>query len=309
MLKIANKIKIPLTPRIFVITIFAIAISACGGTNTFNDYARAGDTVAVAGGFQPDFALSNISVQVKQNGPGGPVAVSYPQGDPAIRASINFYADPLSSMIVSRETGVEQTEFADTYTQTIDANYTFGDKDWFQTTVFVDLPTNLTVGTLYKVIVSNTQGQSFQSLVEIIAGTGTPSSFAAQGQELGPVHIAAVSRVPHYVVTFDATTVPHAIELTLSHDADSTIGGTGNALAMNPNGIKKNLAWTDDGNEMKVILTAVSMSGANAPDNILDYKFYVAGGINNLSAVSVSAYDLNGVLIPGGISASTVVSN
>jgi len=290
-----------LPQRALLIIALAITISACGGSKTFNDYARAGDTVAVAGGWQQNFTRDDISVEIKQ----GPVLIeSIPQGDPAIRASVNMYIDPLSSIIVSRETGIEMTPFALTYDQTISTNYTFGDKDWYQTTVFVDLPSTLIPG-LYKVVVKNSQGLSFDSQVEIIPGIGSPSTFQAEGQSLQPNHLAGISRLPHFTVDFTGATIPHAIEVTLAHDPDSTTGGTGKAFAVNPIGYKKNLTWSDDGIEMKVILIPTT---STTPDNIIDYKFYVTGAISNLVVSSVSAFDTNGDVV-AGVAASTTMSN
>ena len=277
----------------------AVFISACGGDKTFTDYARAGDTVAVAGGHQPNFNLNNISVDIIQdNGtPQGILVGSIPQGDPAIRASVNLYPDPLSGLIVSRETGIEMTPFADTYWQQITANFTAGDKDWYQTTVFVDLPPTLAADLVHRIIVKNSLGESFESKVEIIPGTGSPSTFtAAFGTNLSPEMIAGISRLPHYTIDITGTPVPHAIELTLTHDSDSTAGGTGKAYAVNPIGYKKNLSWSDDGNSMKVILTPTT---STTFDNIIDYKFYVTGGISNLAISSVSAFDINGDSVTG----------
>jgi len=299
--KITRYLETFLPQRILLIITLALAISACGGSKTFNDYARAGDTVALAGGWQQNFTRDDISVEIKQ----GPVLIeSIPQGDPSIRASVNLYADPLSSIIVSRETGIEMTPFAHTYNQTISANYTFGDKDWYQTTVFVDLPATLAPG-FYKVVVKNSLGFSFDSSVEIIPGVGSPSTFQAEGQSLQTNHLAGISRLPHFTVDFTGATIPHAIELILAHDPDSTAGGTGKAFAVNPIGYKKNLTWSDDGTEMKVILIPTT---STTPDNIIDYKFYVTGAISNLVVSSVSAFDTNGDVV-AGVAASTTMSN
>lgn len=291
--------------RISLTFLLALAITGCGGSKTFNDYARAGDTVSIAGGWQQNFSRGDISVVIKQgSGPSAIVVATLPQGDPAIRASVNLYPDPVSSLIVSRETGIEFTPFADTYEQTITSNFTGGDKDWYQTTVFVDLPTNLVTG-LHQVIVQNSLGESFKSDVEIIDGIGSPSTFTANGANLSPDHFAGIARLPHFIVGFTGTTIPHAIELTLSHAPDSTNGGTGKAYAVNPIGYKKNLSWTDDGTQMKVILMPTTNI---TPDNILDYKFYVTGGINDLIVSSVAAYDLNGNAVVN-VAATTILSN
>lgn len=289
------------------IVLMTTLIIACGGDKTFNDYARAGDTIAVAGGYQPNFNLNNISVDIIQ-GVLNNVVLTYPQGDPAIRASVNFYPDPLSGLIVSRETGIELTPFANTYFQTISSNFTNNDKDWYQTTVFIDLPPTLATTGSHKIRVKNDQGEQFDSIVNIIATSGgSPSTFTSDGgNDLNPNMIAGISRMPHHTVDFSGTTVPHAIELTLTHDLAD--GVSSKAFAVNPIGYKKNLAWTDDGTTMKVILTP---SASTTPDNIIDYKFYVTGGINNLAVSSVTAFDINGNDITGvaGVTAASTFRN
>ena len=291
--------------RNFVILIMTTLVIACGGDKTFNDWARAGDTVAVAGGYQPNFNLGNISVDIILE-PGSNLITSYPRGNRAIRASVNLYPDPLSGFIVSRETGIEMTPFANTYFPIITSAFTNNDIDWFQTTVFVDLPSSLSEGT-YTVRVRNTLGEEqFESAVVIVAGTGSPStSTAANGVNLNGDMFAGISRLPHHTIDFTGSAAPQAIELTLSHDADSTAGGTGKAFAVNPIGYKKNLAWSDDGTTMKVILTP---STSTTPINLIDYKFYVTGAINNLVVSSVLAFDTNGDSVTG-VTATSTASN
>lgn len=293
--------------RQLTLLILTVLISSCGGDKTFNDYARAGDTVAIAGGYQPNFNLDNISIDIIQNNgtPSGILVEIIPQGDPAIRASVNLYPDPLSSLIVSRETGIEMTPYANIYENQVTWNFTAGDKDWYQTTVFVDLPPTLVTG-IHRIKVKNSLGESFQSNVEIIEGTGSPSSLtAASNTNLSPEMIAGISRLPHYTVNFTGTTIPYAIELTLTHDPDSTAGGSGKTFAVNPIGYKKNLSWNDDGTTLKAIL---SPSTNETPDSIIDYKFYVTGGINNLTVTSVESFDINGNSV-FGVNAVTTYSN
>lgn len=293
--------------RQITLLILTVFISACGGDKTFNDYARAGDTIAVAGGYQQNFNLSNISIDIIQNNgtPTGILVDTIPQGSPAIRASVNLYPDPLSGLIVSRETGIEMTPFADTYENQITGSFTGGDKDWYQTTVFADLPQTLAIG-IHRIVVKNSLGESFQSNVEIIPGTGIPSTLTAYaGTNLSPDMIAGISRLPHYTVDFTGTTIPYAIEITLSHDPDSIAGGTGKTFAVNPIGYKKNMSWTDDGTTLKAILSPTT---SDIPDSIIDYKFYVTGGISNLTVTSVESFDINGNSI-FGVNALTTYSN
>lgn len=285
----------------FAILIMAIFISACSGDKTFNDYARAGDTVAVAAGWKQNFNKENITVTITPSI--GSVITILP-GDPAIRASINFYADPLSSAIVSRETGIDFSKYAITYEGTITANFTKNDKDWYQTSVFIDLPTSLPVGAT-QIEITNPQGLSVISMVEIIDGIGTPSTFTAQNNtNLSTDMLDALTRVEHYNVSFSAATLPYAIEVTLLHDPDVDAGGIGKGFAVNPLGYKKNLIWKDDGTNMKVILTPTN--SAKPMDNMNDFKFYVAGNVQNMAITSVSAFDINGNVVSGVTATSTL---
>ena len=275
-------------------------LSACSGDKTFDDYARAGDTVAVAAGWKQNFNKDNITVTITPSS--GPEII-IPSGDPAIRASINLYPDPLSSAIISRETGIDMSLFARTYAQQITANYTNNDKDWYQTTVFIDLPQTLPVGAT-SIKIANSEGASVSSNVEIVDGTGSPSTFTAENNlNLTPEMFGAFSRVSHNTISFSGPIIPYAIEVTLSHDPDSGAGGTGKAYAINPLGYKKNLYWNDNGTEMKAILTPATNA---AFDNINDFKFYVAGNLTNLNVTSVKAYDADGNDVTNITAMSTV---
>lgn len=211
---------------------------------------------------------------------------------------MNLYPDPLSSLIVSRETGQEQTPFAQTYLDLLEQNLSSGqssgDKDWFQVTVLLDLPNNLPPGTAY-ILVYNNQDPIAYATLEVVEGTGTPNA-------LGPTDtmISALGRVSHYTVYIQSDPTPHAVELLLTHDADSTIGGTGKAYVVNPVGYQKSLSWSDNGTDMKVIITPTHDGSIS---DAIDFKFYVAGGITNLAVQSVQGYDINGNSITG-VSAS-----
>ena len=274
--------------KILLLIISLSLFSACSGDKTFNDYARAGDTIAFAAGWKQNFNREDITVTITPSS--GPLIV-IPPGDPAIRASINFYPDPLSSTIISRETGIDMTTNAELYAHLLTANYTSDDKDWYQTTVFIDLPQTLPIGTT-TIEVSNPQSVTATSKVEIVEGIGTPSTFTAENaQDLNLTMLNVFSRVQHYTIDFSGSVIPYAIEIIMAHDPDSTVGGIGKAFAVNPLGYKKNLHWDDNGTNMKAMLMPVTNT---TPDHINDFKFYVTGNISNLSVSSVKAFDING---------------
>jgi hypothetical protein len=75
-------------------------------------------------------------------------------------------------------------------------------------------------------------------------------------------------------------TIPHAVELTFTHDADNTASGIGKAFGVNPTGYLKNISWNDDGYNLKVIML---QSKTGIVNDMQDYKFYIAGTVTNCS--------------------------
>lgn len=280
--------------QIFQTLLLILFVAGCSGTRPFHEYARAGDTVAIAAGWKENFSRDRITVYITPSD-GSPDIVVGPD-DPSIRAVVNFYPDPLSSIVVSGRTGQDITPSAQLYGDLINNNFTNGEEDWFQTVVFLDLPTTLPTGTT-NIYMEDPKGASAQSVLEIVSGTGTPNTFSAESA--GPLtrgHLAAMERASYYKISFSGSTVPYAIQLDLTHDPDKDASGVGKAYAVNPISGIKNVSWTDDGVSMRVILTP---SAGTALTNFNDFRFYVAGGIQNLSTVVTTAYDINGNVVPG----------
>lgn len=264
----------------------------CSGIQSFPSTVRAGDTAVVAAGWKQNFSRDNITVTITPAS-GAPVVLF--TGHPAVRAVINMYPDPLSSLIVSEETDQEITPFAQSYGVAVNF-FTGGDKDMWQTTVYIDLPASLPPG-LATIDISNTQGDSTSSTVNIIAGTGQPELFEAElNGPLLPMHMEALERIQHYVVSFTGPVVPHAIQVNFNHAADSANGGAGKAYVSNPRGDIKSVLWSDNGFNLNVLLTPTQSQ------TLLDmqyFKFYVSGGINGLQVNNVVAVDINGNNILG----------
>jgi hypothetical protein len=280
--------------KIFLMLLMCFVLASCGALRTFHEYARAGDTVAVPVGMKPTFNKDNITVTII---PASGSQIVLAPTDPAVRAIVNFYPDPISNMIVSREIGEDLTPFARTYATTalFMAN---NDKDYYQTTVFVDLPLSLPVG-LTQIDVADNTGIIHSATLDVISGTGTQNSFKSDfdnGLLVDDKMLDSLARSPHTTVTFDAAVLPYAIELNLVHDPDNTVGGTGKAFVVNPLGYRKNIVWNDDGINMKIILT---QSTEGIIDNLNDYKFYITGSVLNLQPVSVSGYDNSGNIVTG----------
>lgn len=282
--------------KTFTLLIFCISLASCGGSRTFHEYARAGDTVAVPVGMQPTFNKNNITVTITPS-IGAPIVLL--ASDPAIRAIINLYPDPISNMIISREISEDTSSSALIYADStlLSAN---NDKDYFQTTVFIDLPPSTPTG-LTNIEISGPTGITHNATLEIIEGTGIPNSFWADIYDIGglPLNrdmLSSLARSTHTEVSFDTIILPHAIEINFSHDPDNTIGGIGKAFVVNALGYRKNLIWEDDGVNLKVIMTE---SRSGLIDDIKDFKFYIAGTATNLQLQSVNSFDINGNPITG----------
>jgi hypothetical protein len=132
-----------MTLQFILLSASSLFVVGCAGTQTFHQVARPGDTVAIAAGWKQRFSRDNITVTVTSQDVNIP-PTTYMSDDPAIRAMTNFYPDPLSSLIVSRQTGQDLTPQARTYATTVGA-FTRphppsleSDKDWWQTTVFIE---------------------------------------------------------------------------------------------------------------------------------------------------------------------------
>jgi hypothetical protein len=291
--------------KLLIVAMLALLGIGCGGVYTYYDTASGGDTVAVPAGWKQSFTPDTVTVEIYQppyhpvNNP-TPIA-TYSPGDPRIRGVTNAYVDPLSSMVVSRETGQDLTPSARTYASQVSQQYTGPDRDWFQSMVFVDLLDPMPQTGLAEVY-AYTPTEDASSFVNITATTGG-HAHAFEAQVLGPVtqdQFKAIGRVPFKTVTVTGNTVPEAIQVDLIHDPDKNNGGTGKAHVVNPTGWVKNTAWRSwydsdiNKNHLRVIMTP-------ARDGIiydmLDFKFYVAGGVTGLVLDSVQGFDVDGMEI------------
>jgi len=286
----------------FIALLLISVITGCSGFQTFNHLARSNDTVAVGAGWMQTFSRDTIRVTIQDiDG----TQTIYQPGDPAIRAVINMYPDPASNMVVSRETNVNLTPYATTYSNQINLNFTGGDTDWWQTIVFVNLADNMALGDANVLIesIDPTSGlvvETANSTVEIVPGVGEAYPFTAKypwGQSftLSSDHLNALERSSHYQIDFyfvGGTEIPAAISLELTHDPDLNNGGVGRALVVNPTSNTKSIHWVDNGTVAKaLILPSTSASFSS----LVDFKFYVSGIDNvDVDASNFHAYDQNG---------------
>lgn len=274
--------------------LLAMLLSACAGVSTFpgdnstGSTVRAGATVALELGWVQNLTRQNMTVTVVDSA--GTTTV-YGPNDPHIRAIFNAYPDPVSNLIVGAQTGQSMGANA-TYAAALINYRTGSDPDWSQTTLLLDLPSPMANG-LASITVAGPSGQMTPNPITLtIKGTvGIPSNFVSQTNGSVNSYLPLLERAPNYRVTFTGNAVPHSIQLTMAYTP-----GVGKAWIANPRGDIKNVIWTDNGSALQVMLAPAN---GVTPDNLLKFKFYVAGGVTNLTTTNVKAYNVNGNLISG----------
>lgn len=291
-------------PRSLAILIVATLLSACVGTQTFTTAARPGETVALAIGWNKTLTRQNMTVTIT---PSSGAAITYAPNDIRVRAVMNLYPDPASRAVVGYQTtqslgGGGYNIGSQIAGLTYDATTQESDNDYWQTTVFLDLPTTLPVGTATIAITGGTDAPLNPMHVEVLPGSSVSNPFniyttttANAGSSsllyLFPNALIAMERAPQSTVIFSGTTTPHSIQAEFSHTP-----GIGKTWVVNPRGDIKNVIWSDTGTYIKVILTPTS---ATAPYQMIDFKFYISGGITGLAVTNVKAYDINGAPVTG----------
>lgn len=268
--------------------------SGCSGVQTFPNVVRAGETTAVGMGWQKKFKRSNTTVTIIPSS-GEPVV--YQPDNPAVRAIINLYPDPVSWIVVGTETQQDSIySYGYSYGTVINTNFTNGDQDWWQTTAFVDLPDTLPSG-IATIQLMNDVGETVSSTVEIVNGAGLADVFnASNNGGLTNSQLASLERSPYFEVLFNGAVIPYAIELEFSY--------LGKIHVVNPRASIKNVIWSGNGSTLKVMLLPAKKEPLN---NFLDFKFYIAGegamqfvqDIQPLILQTMHAFDINGNPVSG----------
>lgn len=292
-----------------LLTIAVVMMSGCTGLQTFSQAAHPGETIVMAIHRQ-DIRKGQATIIIEDS---TGYSQSFTGLDPRVRGWINVYPDPVSLLLVGRETTQGMGSNASAFGWALE-DQTNSEKDIYETNVFMDLPTDLasgiaTIDVLYQGV--SILPQPIQ--VDVLEGTGSPHPFDINEQSGGLTtsQFRNMERGKHYTVTFSGNEVPEAIELDFIHDPDRENGGAGQAYVVNPRGDIKNIAWTDTGAAMKVIIMSAWHKTAediavevnyppvvNSPD-FERFKFYVAGDISGLQLTGLNAYDSNGNSISG----------
>lgn len=288
--------------RITLVSTLILITIACTGMHSFPTAARPGETVALGLGWRHHLTRNNLTVTITD---ANSTQFTYNPGDPAVRAVINTYPDPISNMRVGYETGQQLVGNEPLWGTLIEGNITNWDSDWSQKFLLLDLPASISPGTASFNISIALDGGGTENLlsqsIEVLDGVG--SSVANpftnwEGFAVGPGSLQALERANHYTVSFSGTTLPHAIQLDLTHNPDVDHGGIGRPYVADTGGDVKNIHWTDDGQNMRVIITPTR---DQAITEWSDFRFYIAGEIAGLVVVpsSVQAFDINGAPVSG----------
>jgi len=292
-------------PWIFLFVLFGL-IAGCSGVQTFPNRVAPGETVAVAAGWKQHFSRDNITARIT---PQGLATITIPPGN--VRASINLYPDPLSSIALSQHTGGDISAFSQLYGDLVNLSFTGDDKDWWQTAVFVDIPVAGVPTGPANITITNPQGESVTAAVQVVDPDpvvgGTADSFNAElAGPLNDTHLTSLERIDHYVVTFSGSVVPYALQIDLDYSSDMT------GYVVNPEGTLKNVSWSDSGGTYRVLLMPSNQQQNFQTMN--DLKFYVAiaagtEGVADLSVKpgSVLAFDQNGDPVTAGVNPSVAL--
>jgi len=243
---------------------------------------------------KPNFNKDNISITITPSS-GLPIVLS--SDDPAIRGIINLYPDPISSMKISPQLNQDITPSARAYADTtrFTAN---GNNDWYQTSVFMDLPISLPVG-LTQIEITNGLGSSHSATLDIIEGIGQPNTFSTDSSavDLDKAMFDSLARISHKTFNLQSEILPSAVELLFEYPADMPERIRDKIFVVNPLGERKNLHWSNVGVNLKILITE---SKGGVIDNINDYKFYITGTASNyLTFVSLQGFDIDGYPISG----------
>lgn len=284
--------------RIATIIVLLLSMLACTGIQTFTTAARPGETIALALGWRHHLTRDNL-IDITITDASANTFI-YSPTDTSIRAIYNTYPDPISNLVVGYETNQNIVGNEQTWGGLIQSNVTNFDRDWSQKILLIDLPAGIFPGSANISVTIALEGGGTETIpsqsIEILDVAPAPFGNLFQNYEslsMSSATLKSFERANHYKVLFSGTTLPHAIQVDLTHDPDVDNGGAGRAYVANPRGDIKNVHWADDGINTRVI---VIPSHGQSLAEWSDFKFYVAGEITGLTIVPGSAqgFDING---------------
>jgi len=290
------------TSRNYLILLFAILIvniTGCAGVESFGVIARGGDTVSLATGYTSSLSREKITVTITDK---AGTVTTYLPNDPAVRALVNVFPDPLSYLMVGGTSGKPIRGNEVTWTTFID-NLVTNKGEFLQSLLFLNLPSSMATGNATISIMPDGAAEPLPDITvkivsetgDITSNTGAPASFDNYNDVIiDSAALRSLERSGYKSIDFSTTsTIPHAIQIDITHG--NLVGEYYDFAShvVNPRGDLLNIAYKDDGANFRAILTPVKSSGI---ERIEDFKFYISGGVEKLSPsiTSVSGYDVNG---------------
>lgn len=271
-------------------------LAACTAAQTFTPAARAGDTVALAVGLKKNLIRQNMTVTIT---PSVGAPITYAPNDPRVRAVVNLYPDPVSRAVVGTQTD-QSLGYDGNTTGLLINSFVPNDNEWWQTTLILDLPTSISAGTA-TISINDGLGTAFlPSYITIVPGVGESNKFQIYNWigsgtfkllDLYPNVLLSMERADNKAVTFSGTIIPHSIQFEFSHTP-----AVGKTWIVNPRGDIKNVLWTDTGSNVRVILTPAA---GTTLAHMINFKFYISGGITGITPTNLKAYDINGSPVSG----------
>lgn len=222
-------------------------LAGCAGTQSFTTAARAGETVALAVGWQ-NLARQNLSVTIT---PASGAPITYAPNDPRVKAIINLYPDPSSGLVVGSQTNQNLGNDEAALGQNINGQVTNGDREWWQTTILLDLPASIPVG-VATISMSDSKGASLRPVkVEVLPGSANSNPLNvfypwanSSSYDLLPTYpgaLKALESAARYKVAFTSyldadgmEVVPHSIQAEFTHTP-----GVGKAWVVNARGYQE----------------------------------------------------------------------
>ena len=266
-------------------------LAGCAGTQTFTTAARAGETDALSVGWL-NLKRQNLTITIT---PATGTPVTYLPNDPAVRAVINLYPNPSSGLVVGTQTQQNLGNNDAGVGNNINSSVTNMDREWWQSTILLDLPTTLAAGTA-TISIADSAGTAISPIaVSVLPGTassnlfniyapwgGGATTFSLLSAGYYPKALRTMETTARYEVAFNSyldvngnEVVPHSIQAEFTHTS-----GVGKPWVVNARGDIKNIIWSDNGTNLKVMVTPTK---GTTLGYLVHQKFYVAGGITALT--------------------------
>ena len=298
--------------HINLVTLFMalMFLQGCVAVQSFPTAARAGDTVSLAVGSAEGMTKTNTTLTYTPDGTGTPISIPATN----IRAIVPIYPD-------KRSPAWSNSDAKGVATLT-------GHGSWLMVLV-VDLPAGLPVGTgnlnvqtAATLPPTTTHVNDVNIALEILLGTGTPSTFSYMNGVETAGDLSLLEAAPHYLIKPGYEGLPSpwptygAIEIKVTGTiTGATEAGIDGSMRVVPDEMEQNLVshmqmdWARTGDTTTI--TLISSVGRLNYYEARASIFFKNAAINYVSAPTITAryFDINGVEVIGPLIATAFVTN